>query len=46
VHEKAQTAGAAYKPAVTITTKMQDSTLVITVEDNGTGVAENIKDKI
>ncbi len=46
VHEKAQTAGAAYKPAVTITTKMQDSTLVITVEDNGTGIAENVKDKI
>lgn len=37
---------AGYKPTVTVTTKLVDDAVEITVKDNGTGIPDAIKDKI
>ncbi|MDB5015574.1 MAG: hypothetical protein JWQ84_406 [Mucilaginibacter sp.] len=44
--QKQRTAGADYKPAVTVTTAIVKGVLNINVKDNGSGIPENIKDKI
>jgi len=46
VTEKAKTAGAGYRPTVTINTKRKDDKVIITVSDNGHGIPKNITDKI
>ncbi|MDB5008657.1 MAG: hypothetical protein JWP45_3050 [Mucilaginibacter sp.] len=44
--QKQRTAGADYKPAVTVTTAIVKGVLNINVKDNGSGMPENIKDKV
>ena len=44
--QKQKTAGTAYKPEVTVNTSFTDSFLVIKVKDNGTGIPEEIQEKI
>jgi two-component system, NtrC family, sensor kinase len=46
VNQKQKTAGADYKPEVTITTARDNGQVVIKVKDNGTGMPDAIKDKI
>jgi two-component system NtrC family sensor kinase len=46
VHQKSVTAGDAYKPVVEIRTTAKMGNILITVTDNGTGIPDNIKDKI
>jgi two-component system NtrC family sensor kinase len=46
VNEKKKTAGADYKPEVSVTTAAENGNIIIKVKDNGNGIAENVKDKI
>ena len=46
VQQKSMTAGAGYKPKVTLGTKYEKDSILITVTDNGMGVSEKVKDKI
>jgi signal transduction histidine kinase len=41
-----KTAGAGYKPEVSVTTSSENGSVVIKVKDNGNGIPEAIKDKI
>lgn len=46
VKEKQKTAGSEFKPAVEVTTLHKGKSLEITVKDNGTGIPDDIKEKI
>jgi two-component system, NtrC family, sensor kinase len=46
VHEKAKLDPEGYKPAICISTKMDTNAIEILVKDNGTGIPEEIIDKI
>jgi signal transduction histidine kinase len=46
VNEKRKGVSENYQPAVTVTTKKSNNSLYITVEDNGNGIKEAIKEKI
>ena len=46
VNEKRKGVSENYQPAVTVTTKKSNNSLYITVEDNGNGITEAIKEKI
>ena len=46
VQQKQKTSGAYYKPVVKLTTAVKGKSLLITVEDNGSGIPDDIKDKI
>jgi two-component system, NtrC family, sensor kinase len=46
VNEKTKTAGASYKPELSVSTSAENGHAVIKVKDNGTGIADAIKDKI
>ncbi len=46
VNQKAKTASAEYKPQVSVTTLIRDGHVVISVEDNGVGIPDSIKEKI
>jgi signal transduction histidine kinase/streptogramin lyase len=46
VNQKQKTAGADYKPEVTVSTSIEKNNLVIKVKDNGNGIPDAIKDKI
>ncbi len=46
VNQKAKTARADYKPEVEVSTAQQNGSVIITVKDNGTGIPENIREKI
>jgi two-component system NtrC family sensor kinase len=46
VSQKQKTAGADYKPEVTVSTFTQNGNIVVKVKDNGTGIPDAIKDKI
>ena len=45
-NQKAKTAGAAYKPEVTVSTTFEHGQVVIKVKDNGVGIPDTIKEKI
>lgn len=46
VHDKAQKADESYKPLVSVRTKKEANKVVVTIEDNGDGIPENIIHKI
>jgi signal transduction histidine kinase len=46
VNQKLKTAGADYKPEVTVSTSTQNGQVTISVRDNGIGIPDAIKDKI
>jgi signal transduction histidine kinase len=46
VRQKQNTAGATYRPEVSVTTNAENGKAIIKVKDNGTGIPDNIKDKI
>jgi signal transduction histidine kinase len=46
VNQKQKTAGADYKPEVTVSTSTDANHLIISVKDNGNGIPDAIKDKI
>jgi signal transduction histidine kinase len=47
VQEKARTAGATYKPTVSVRTRRSPSdTVIIEIEDNGSGIPDSAKEKI
>jgi two-component system NtrC family sensor kinase len=46
VSQKQKTAGADYKPEVTVTTSAEKGNFTIKVKDNGNGIPDAIKDKI
>jgi two-component system, NtrC family, sensor kinase len=46
VSEKKKQLSDGYEPAVTLTTKRLDSVVAITVKDNGTGIPQELLDKI
>ncbi|HSY76003.1 MAG TPA: ATP-binding protein, partial [Bacteroidia bacterium] len=46
VNQKLKTAGAGYKPEVTVTTAVENGQVVIKVKDNGVGIPDAIKEKI
>jgi signal transduction histidine kinase len=46
VRQKQKTAGAGYKPTVTVATSSQNGEVIVKIKDNGAGIPENIKDKI
>ncbi len=46
VNQKSKTAGADYKPEVSVTTSAENGQVIIKVKDNGTGIPDTIKDKI
>jgi len=46
VNQKSKTAGADYKPEVSLTTSTEKGQVVIKVTDNGIGIPNAIKDKI
>ncbi len=46
VNEKAKTAGTGYKPTVEVSTAQQNGSILISVKDNGTGIPDNIREKI
>ena len=43
---KQKTAGANYKPEVSVSTSTENGQVIIRVKDNGTGIPDAIKDKI
>ena len=46
VYQRAKSAGPDYGPKIEITTFKKDNKIIFEVKDNGTGIPENIKDKI
>jgi two-component system NtrC family sensor kinase len=46
VNQKAKTAGADYKPEVSVTTSSENGQVIIKVKDNGNGIPDAIKEKI
>jgi signal transduction histidine kinase len=46
VKEKQKTAGPDYKPAIEVTTSSKGKSIEIVVKDNGTGIPDEIKEKI
>ena len=46
VNQKQKTAGADYKPEVTVTTSTENGQVIIKVKDNGIGIPDAIKEKI
>jgi two-component system NtrC family sensor kinase len=46
VNQKKKTAGADYKPEVTVSTSAEKNNLIMKVKDNGNGIPDAIKDKI
>ena len=46
VNLKAKTAGPEYKPTVEVSTAQQNGSVLISVKDNGTGIPEDIREKI
>ncbi len=46
VGQKQKTAGADYKPEVSVSTSTENGQVIIKVKDNGTGIPEAIKEKI
>jgi len=46
VNQKQKTAGADYKPEVSLTTAAENGQVIIKVKDNGTGIPDAIKEKI
>jgi len=46
VNQKTKTAGPEYKPSVEISTAQQNGSVSISVKDNGSGIPENIREKI
>jgi signal transduction histidine kinase len=46
VTHKKKTAGADYKPEISVTTSKTSNQVIIKVKDNGNGIPDNIKDKI
>jgi signal transduction histidine kinase len=46
VNEKKKTALENYQPQVSITTRKEADTVMITISDNGTGIPEKVRDKI
>jgi len=46
VNQKLKTAGADYKPGVSVTTFTENGQVIIKVKDNGVGIPDAIKDKI
>ncbi len=46
VNQKKKTAGADYKPEVSVSTSAENGHLVIKVKDNGVGMPEQVKEKI
>ncbi|HEX2845092.1 MAG TPA: ATP-binding protein [Chitinophagaceae bacterium] len=46
VQEKAKTAGEGYSPTVTVSTQKENGQLTIAVADNGTGIPQQLVDKI
>lgn len=46
VQQKQKTAGPDFKPAIKVTTALKGKTLEIIVADNGTGIPDDVKDKI
>lgn len=46
VNQKQKTAGANYKPEVTVTTNVKKGNIFIKVKDNGVGIPDHIKSKI
>jgi len=46
ISKKQKTAGADYKPEVTVTTLTENGSLLIKVKDNGVGIPDAIKEKI
>ncbi|HEY5408961.1 MAG TPA: ATP-binding protein [Ginsengibacter sp.] len=46
VNEKEKLSANSYQPAVSVTTKKSESSVLITVSDNGNGIPKNIVDKI
>jgi two-component system NtrC family sensor kinase len=46
VNQRQKTAGADYKPEVTVSTSTENGQVIIKVKDNGTGIPDAIKEKI
>jgi signal transduction histidine kinase len=46
VAEKSKSAGPSYQPAVTVSSKRKDTTIEISVADNGNGIPDAIREKI
>ena len=46
IERKQKTAGPNYKPAITVSTAVKNHAIQIKVRDNGTGIPENIRNKI
>ena len=46
VNQKAKTAGSDYKPTVEVSTVQQNGSVLVSVKDNGTGIPDNIREKI
>jgi two-component system, NtrC family, sensor kinase len=46
VNQKSKTAGAEYKPEVSVSTSSENGKVIIKVNDNGIGIPDNIKEKI
>ena len=46
VSEKKRTADAGYEPTVSVSTKKEGGRIVISVKDNGSGIPDNIVEKI
>ena len=46
VNQKSKTAGADYKPEISVTTAIENRQVIIKVKDNGSGIPDAIKEKI
>jgi signal transduction histidine kinase len=44
--QKQKTAGPEYMPTLTVTTSQDEEHIIVTVKDNGTGISDEIRDKI